>query len=332
MQFPEELDNRTFRLFIQRTRERMLLKKRLSRYEEQMAFLVSEFSELGFMDLKKKLDVNQLYLYPEENPFIYLAAIWEITQHIQKDKPKGMRTIASQLLKDSQLYKEKFYQLADYYLLQFEKSKKENVILSDVDYIYDVQLVLNEKHPDFTEMKEYPPQLSSPTFHNNKRYYNKLFLAINRSMYEKIDNQILTMDIDCFSTLSKLPLEWINATVLYWQRPEEKLKREKVRDLAHYLGSSETYPKIVGKLSRDEIECLSVLLNSGGFCEYARMSEQFGPQGIDDYWWTQKQPRSTIGRLRLKGLCTVGIIKKNSEQQKMVIIPKDLRNNIKTIV
>ena len=142
MLFPENLDDRTFRLFVQRTCHLMRTHLALSQTEQQLAKLLNGFPELGFLSQKKDVDINRQYAEEELNPFLFLAALWQVWQQLMHDSPTGILNIVNQFFDSKNLSPEDLIELAHIYLTLYDQFLEKGRASSEKDYLYDVMYLL----------------------------------------------------------------------------------------------------------------------------------------------------------------------------------------------
>jgi hypothetical protein len=158
------------------------------------------------------------------------------------------------------------------------------------------------------------------------------FSAIARELHDEASFIKLNPQASAAENFADLPIEWINAMSNYWQRPEQKLKRDNINEIVAYFSSPEFSQKLPQMLSREDKECLSYILERHNQVSYSEASKKFGPEHNDGYWWTQDIPKSTLGNLRMMGLLVVGEVHVENNSQRMVMIPNEIVQAVKKIV
>ncbi|MBN1478974.1 DUF1841 family protein [candidate division KSB1 bacterium] len=329
MQFPEQLDNRSFRLLVERTVQRQKDKKPLSKMEQELADLIRQFPELNFHSTDK-ININVQFADSETNPFLILSAIWEMTKQIQHDAPKGIKKIITDYFHTTNLRSEDLYQIAEIYLYLNADCQKNDRQLTDKEYLWEVYYALyntDENVAGGDYKKEDKNTTDDVALQPNM--INQAFIAIARELHDQSSFIKLSPNASSLDIYSELPLEWIYAMSNYWQRPEQKLKRDHINEILNYFSAPEFIDDLPNQLSREEKECLLFVLNNDNCVPYAKASKEYGPEHNDGYWWTQDIPKSTLGNLRMKGLLIVGEVTMGDETKRVVMIPHDLRETIR---
>ncbi len=328
MIFPEELDNRPFRLFVQRTCHLMNKNVKLSKIEQELANMIRAFPELGFLK-RKTVNVDEHFDDADVNPFMILSAIWQVHQQLLTDSPKGIGQIVGDAFDTDVIHGEILLTVAEIYLALYLRSRDKGENLSEEDYLYHLQLILNDM--DEIEMVEaevdYPDPGNVPGIITEDMMHD-IMADMIRSMHEEASTTKITVQSKISAILNKLPIEWINATAAFWQRPDVRLKRDRVKDLSAFLQSDMAAEQLRERLSESETAALAFLMQQGGFVKYHLLSKKFGDEQLDGYWWTEDPPQSVIGRLRLFGIVAVGKAQLDSRQYKIAIIPQDLRETV----
>lgn len=327
MTFPETLDDKTFRLFVQRTVHLMNSNAVLSRAERQLATIIEEHPEIGLYFLNGVTDISEPYPDDEFNPFIMLSALWEVERQVEKDTPKGIRKLADRMASNladadlkirlAHLYIDCFYRWHDgeaiteeLYLSEAEK------ILSDPLYY---EKLFAEIEGEESEEGEYNSFYSSAI--------DRAFSLFEKKMFDDASTVGISPTSRMAACMNKLPSEWINAVAIYWQRPAQKLKRDRIKDLVSFLLDPNHIEQVLLNLDDEEKSLLHYLLDNDGFAKYGQLVKRFGGED-KTYWWTENPPQTVIGRLRSKGLLYTGVTPIKSRNYKIGMIPKDLLNLI----
>ncbi len=140
------------------------------------------------------------------------------------------------------------------------------------------------------------------------------------SKMKEIENIVFGSKTTVSSILNKYPAHWVDGICdsLKIQR-NGLLKRDKIAKIqANLLENTET---ILKSLSDEELKCLKLVADSGGVVKYRMLS------GFDDeidYWWNEHDVKSTIGKLRAKGLLYVGKIMLNGMLFRAATMPEEL--------
>ncbi|MDY6826604.1 MAG: hypothetical protein SVV67_05435 [Bacillota bacterium] len=138
------------------------------------------------------------------------------------------------------------------------------------------------------------------------------------------------------STLSRglknMPNEWLlNICEVHGIDPCQRRPQREKAIIAH-LTDPVYLKEAVRALNTSEQEMLAYLLNREGWAPLSAVSRKFGKMAGDGFYWDEKEPQSTTGRLWSKGLIMVGRAIQNNRQVKIVAIPADLRSMLEQIL
>jgi len=153
-----------------------------------------------------------------------------------------------------------------------------------------------------------------------------LLMADVEEGWLKAQNQVpLTIHSQLKACLNKLPAHWVQAMALALGVAERR-KKERIQTLSLLLKDPRHLLRIVKKsLQPKEREALQFVLERGGYVSYKTLTRRFGSEAGDGWFWVERNPTSTIGRLRLHGLLTVGRAPFGTRSQQIALIPEDLR-------
>jgi len=334
MFFPEELDNKQFRLFVMRTWYLMNNHMALSPAEKELATLINEHPEIGIFIPGAQLEINRHYDEDEYNPFIYLSALWEIFKQLRDDRPEGIKEIVEKSFTAELSEPEKRSRLAQIYIDLYLMEKSGDEEFDEVTYLQALEQILNDplyfENLDYIQWtkEEEPAKENEDIFYINN-LFDHLFNALQHSFHKDASSKPININTKLQAALNKLPGDWVDAIAKFWKRPAVRLKRDRIKDLVHFLTSNAAPNAIKEVLDDNEQEILKTILDSDGYVRYGKISKKFGTEDEDDYWWTSNPPQSVIGRLRNKGLIFVGKAPIKSRNYKVIVIPQDLRSNIR---
>jgi hypothetical protein len=320
MFLPEELDNKTFRLFVQRTWYLQSQNLTLSRTEQELADLLSQHPEVCSAFTGKMLEVTQAYPVAGENPYLLLAALWEISKQIKADKPKGIRSIYLNGFVEQLKPCERRRRMARAFI---QLCSRGVTTLSDTKYLHDLEKAV---HTDFGQPEASAEGAREPASFNI--YVNTLvqesISSVKSEFHDEASGIAVYAGMRLATALNKLPTEWVNGIAAGWQRPEKALRTERIQDLADFLLSEEGFLQISAALSAEERSAIQTLLDHNGFLSYGKLAAAYGDESKDEYYWSEQPPRTVIGRLRYKGLVFVGKVVKSGRRYKTALIPKEL--------
>ena len=322
---PEELDNKPFRLFVQRTWHAMQKNLTLTPMEALVARLIADHPEVGLFLGGREIDTSLVYGADEHNPFILLAALVEVQQQVSQDRPAGMQQLFASLLAARLSEAEARRRLAIAWLEWYRSAREATEPTPPERYLLTLQVLLGD--PDET------PDPFAFTVRTREegggrsysgRPYDQAYAALRGDLYGEAGSAPLERQIPYAHLLERLPREWIQAMADFWHLPKRRLKRDHILDLQQWFAAPGAAAALAGALEEAERACLADLLAKGGICEYEQLAAKFGSEEGDDYWWSRKPPVSTIGRLRLMGLLFVGRDPAKSQAGRIVMIPEGL--------
>ncbi len=321
MIFPEELDDKPFRLFVQRTWHALQNNLTLTPSETEIADLIADHPEVGLFFAGREIDVQQIFADDKFNPFLFLAALREISKQLKNNQPAGIRKLYDHLLDTRCSDAEARSRMAAAYLELYHQhldimtpENKETYLLSMREFLNDPRSFQDPLTIFMPRDGEYAHRLD---------IYDKAYDALKAQMYEAIGNAKISLDMEWTELLQTLPIEWIQATAAFWKLPKRKVKRDSIRDLCKHI------PSIAANhlreiLSEPEIGCLKWILTHDGIIEYDALIKKYGSEEEDDYFWNKKTPHSLPGQLRHKGLLIIGRARDAARPQKIALIPRDL--------
>lgn len=331
MQFPEELDDRAFRLFVQRTCFFIRKNLALSSAEKELADLIRAFPELGF--LRGEIDVNARFSSTELNPFVILASLQQAQRLLKEDRPKGLNTVVAEITQSAVVDRETLLTLAEIYYATFKSCKATGQTVSDRDYLLNVREFLTDpERLDVAEEWDEDGRGGDDLGLIPSSMVPQLIEEYCGLMHEEASSFDISLEAKPKALFAKLPVEWVNAAAQFWNLGQERLKRDRIAALVDFLGDENMKKTIRTHLPADEIRLLRFLIVSGGWTKYTILTNHFDDEKGDGYWWCSTPPQSVIGRLRLKGLLFVGKTMIGGRRYKVVVIPKDFRPLITDIV
>ncbi|MGB8644761.1 MAG: hypothetical protein WCF84_05960 [Anaerolineae bacterium] len=77
---------------------------------------------------------------------------------------------------------------------------------------------------------------------------------------------------------------------------------------------------------------LKRVLDAGGWIRLAALTEEFGSQTGDQWFWNEKPPTSTLGQLRVHGLVFIGQALIGKKKTHVAVVPTDLRAPLSEIL
>jgi len=329
MFFPEELDNKPFRLFVQRTWHIIQNGMTLSPSESELADLIGALPGVESIKRGSEIDVSKKFRDDEFNPFLALAVLWEVRKQLKDDKPKGIKALFSNELFSSWSDKERLVPFANACVSLYWRERHDGKDLTPQTYLKELKEIVTD--PLYFESDDNEEDQEDGEDYLNAQgiipssMFDKLYVEFAASMYEDASTRPITINVRLQAALNKIPSEWVDAMALYWQRPAVRLKRDRIKDLCNFLLSSAAIKLLSNRLSADERTALQLLVDKEGWLQYGKLVKACGDESGDGYWWTTKPPQTVIGRLRNKGLVFIGKAPIKTRHYKIAVIPKDLQ-------
>lgn len=158
-----------------------------------------------------------------------------------------------------------------------------------------------------------------------------LLLADLEEGWHKDQNQVpLTIHSQLVACLNKLPAHWLQA-MAQTLGIAKRWKKERVQALSTVLKDPGHLLRIIKEhLRPKEREALQFVMEQGGHVSFKALTRRFGSEEGDGWFWVERNPASTIGRLRLHGLLAVGRAPIGTRSQQIALVPKDLREPLTT--
>ncbi len=321
MIFPEQLDDKPFRLFVQRTWHAQQKHLTLTPSEAEIADLIAEHPEVGLFFSGREIDIHEVFEADRFNPFLFLAALREIAKQVKRDQPAGMRALYEELLDARFSEAEARSRMASAYLELYRlhgenqtPHNKEAYLLSLREYLNDPQFFEESKTFFLPHARELTHRLD---------IYDKAVESLKAQMYETIANTPISPDKALGDLLQALPSEWIQASAAFWKLPKRRVKRDHIRDIRKFFQSADV-TQLRQVLSDEEAACLKLIVANGGMMAYDALVKKFGSEKADDFFWNKRAPESLPGLLRYKALLIIGRTRQAGRSQKMAMIPREL--------
>ncbi len=324
MFFPESLDNKSFRLFVQRTVLLYREKKSLSKTEQDIAYLIAEHPNIGRY-FNQKFDVYENFK-DDNNPYKILGALYQIYKQMSDDKPQGLRLLVKENFPSTYPEKQIRQLLADGYLELLKKEKLGKHFNNEI-YLQEMNFYIKENFAQSKEDlkgKRSQSELAETDSYYNRSAINNSFNSLNRSFYKQMNEKDIVLPLSLVAAFKNLSSEWIEAISNFWKRPSFPAKYDRIMDLEKVFKSPEFINNVTKCLTSKEKQALQMLLDNEGYIKYGKMIKVFGDEESDNYWWTQQAPKSILGQLRYKGLVFAGRAKLTTNKYKIILIPYDL--------
>lgn len=152
------------------------------------------------------------------------------------------------------------------------------------------------------------------------------------SAYEKVDMRPIRQDTGLGSGLNRYPAPWLAALCRVLALPERGVKRERVNAAVARLSDEGALAQIISALPDEARRALAIAMAAGGWMKYGQLTRQVGDEGPDSYFWGERPPASAIGHLRVRGLVLVGRLAIGGRNWKVVVVPKELRPGLASVL
>lgn len=145
------------------------------------------------------------------------------------------------------------------------------------------------------------------------------------SMREDIDERPIRLDLKLPTALRRIPVPWLNAAAGRFAIQPQRRRTEREKVLAAAMLDRDRLRSVLAAEPPAVREALDFILNEGGWVKLQRLTHRFGDQTGDGYFWEDKPPSSTIGRLRALGIVHVGRAQIDGRSHKVAVVPVELR-------
>ncbi|HHW13420.1 MAG TPA: tetratricopeptide repeat protein [Firmicutes bacterium] len=179
------------------------------------------------------------------------------------------------------------------------------------------------------------PEGQPPEFQRRVRKLRELLAAVSpgrvdpaavaESYRRQAEEKALPLELTLRRALKSLPVPWLDATAAVYQVERVPRRAERERLVADALTDPERLRRALAAEPPEVREALRLLLQRGGWCKLSVLTRRFGRLDGDGYWWGERPPTSTVGRLRLLGLVFVGRTSIEGQRHKVAVVPVELR-------
>jgi len=150
--------------------------------------------------------------------------------------------------------------------------------------------------------------------------------AYENDKLKKIESIPLRQSSSLKSIMNKYPSHWIDWMCTHYDL-EGGIKRDKVRRIETKIVND--LSGIVLELPDESKEALAFCIEQGGVVKYGKLKNYDDDM---DFFWKGKNPASTIGMLRQKGLMVVGKMVFGDRKYKVAFIPVEIRDELKSVL
>lgn len=148
---------------------------------------------------------------------------------------------------------------------------------------------------------------------------------------ENIEQKPVSPHTSLTTALNNIPALWVTAIQKHLDLPQETTKRKNIKIIAENLSSLKILNRIMERLaalSMPAVKALKIIHTHGGIYPYDKLTDLFGSEETDGYFWDKRKPTSPLGLLRSHGLLFVGQSKKEGAYYKIAVIPVEIRRNL----
>lgn len=150
----------------------------------------------------------------------------------------------------------------------------------------------------------------------------------------KIEEKPLPVNPTLARGLKNMPVHWLEGACEIYGIEPARLRRDKEKQLAHFLTRRGNLEKAVRELQEEERELLKYLLQREGWSQLNAVSRKFGNMEGDGFFWDdpEDEPQSTLGFLWSLVLVMVGRTTINNRKCKIATIPVELRQPLANLL
>ena len=151
------------------------------------------------------------------------------------------------------------------------------------------------------------------------------FWAIEEDKRQAVEEKGLPKQLAFIRGIKNMPVHWLR-TMCRLHDLDPKGKRPQLeQQLEATLLTPDHLLETLALLEEAEWQVMESLLDQQGFSLASHMVKTFGTMKDDGYQWYESDgPRSTLGKLWLKGLIMVGCHSHHQQREKVVVIPHDI--------
>jgi hypothetical protein len=148
---------------------------------------------------------------------------------------------------------------------------------------------------------------------------------------KKVEDKSIQVNTKLQAALNKQPAVWVEAIYEALGLRGARRAKERVKEIAAKLPQAGFLREVLARLPAEAHEALRLVLQRGGWIKYGQLTRRFGSDSGDGWFWNERPPTSTLGRLRLHGLLFVGRAALGGKRWKVGVIPVELRDHLTRI-
>ena len=123
---------------------------------------------------------------------------------------------------------------------------------------------------------------------------------------EEADDKTIRIDTRLEPALNKTNAQIVDAICHGLGIPIKGQRKVKVEKIAEILTDPQHLGHVVDELPDALLLAVKRVLDAGGWMPLDELTEEFGDQEGDGWFWNEKPPASILGQLRVHGLLLVG--------------------------
>lgn len=154
---------------------------------------------------------------------------------------------------------------------------------------------------------------------------SQMMNIMTSSMSRGEDSKPITLNTTISAGLNKFTNTRINGVSKALGISTKDKKKDKIEQIIGRLTTE--LDEVIEKLPLESREALKLVIESGGWVRYNRLSKKYSEED-DSYFWESEPPTSTVGVLRLHALLFVGKAGIGGRNYKVAVVPKDIREQL----
>ncbi len=285
--------------------DRALELRNKGQIDEAIALLEPLYREVNFYP---RAMVTLANLYRNKGEFEPALRIFKPLADVMPEEPVIMVNLAGLYVERGQ------FDQAQRCIAKIENEEMEERFREQLDYI-----------------RRLAEQRLTPGDYANQSKADYMY-QVEEDFRAEVEEKKITPDSTLSRGLKNMPNEWLLKMCAVHDIEPCRLRPEREKAIMAYLTEPANLKQVIQELTPDEQELLFFLLSKEGWALLSSVSRKFGKMEGDRFYWNEKEPQSTTGRLWSKGLIMVGKTIQNNRQVKIATIPADLRPLLEKIL
>jgi len=300
--------------------------------EEKLIELLKDHQEFAhfWKNPKKYLNYEFDPIFDEVDPFLHILIHEVVDEQITCDEPPGIRAVFGRLTEHNLDTHDVIHRIGFVFLNYISPVLQGLGEFDSEAYIEELQVMASD--PNYFEQYEEVQDDFDTRMKDEETFLipdmDHIMAEFNRMRRKEQDEKDITVNTTLQAALNKCPAMWVEAMGVKLKRPCFRKNRDRITDLCQYMSDLNNLQEVVGSLSDSEREALIFVLGNGGWVKHGQLARAFGEEKGDGWWWLDKPPTSTIGRLRLSALLFVGRAPVGTRRYKVAVVPKELREDL----